>query len=56
MRDQVLDLVVSLSVSKPFCPTVRTDIQAFQGWLIFFDLSVSSRLQASFAHVHVFRG
>ena len=50
------DSIVSLSVSRHFCPSVRTDIRAFRGSSIFFDLSVSSRLQASFVHVHVFRG
>ena len=38
--------IVSLSVSRPFCPTVRTDIQAFRGSSIFFDLSVSSWMQS----------
>ena len=43
-------------MSGPFCPSVLTDIQAFRGSSIFFDLSLSSGLQASFVHVHVFRG
>ena len=37
---------VSLSVSRPFCPSVRTDILAFRGSSIFFDLSVSSWMQS----------
>ena len=48
--------IVSLSVSRPFCPTVRTDIQAFRGSSIFFDLSVSSWMQSLFVYVHMFRG
>ena len=50
------DSIISLPVSRPFCPSARTDIQAFRGSSIIFDLSVSSRLQALLVHVHVFRG